>query len=59
MVMVYHFAGWSHTDADKLIPPRKATLKFVKAHKVTIIEGTGEDVPAETIDADGLHNPGA
>jgi hypothetical protein len=33
MVMVYHFAGWSHTEGDRFIPPRKATSKFIKAHK--------------------------
>lgn len=59
MVMVYHFSGWSYTEGDKPIPPRKVTMEFVKANKVTIIEGTGEDVPAETIDANGVHNPDA
>lgn len=59
MVMVYHFKGWSQTQGDNLIPPRKATKEFIEAQKVTIIEGTGEDVPADAIDGNGLYNPHA
>jgi hypothetical protein len=59
MVMVYHFKGWSQTEGDNLIPPRKATEEFMKAHKVTKIEGTGEDVPAERVDGNGLYDSNA
>lgn len=59
MVMVYHFRGWSQAEGDNLVPARKATAEFITANKLTIIEGTGEEVPDEAVDGNGLYQPNA
>ena len=56
MVMVYHFKGWSQQEGDCLVPARKATAEFINANKLTLIDGTGEDVPESAVDRNGRYD---
>lgn len=59
MVMVYQFEGWSQSQGDMIAPAKKATAEFITANNLTLIEGTGEEVPDNAVDGNGRYHPDA
>lgn len=57
LVSVYNFSHWSEEEQDNLISRYKATEETIAARGAELIPDSGEDVPEEALDEDGLYDP--
>jgi hypothetical protein len=57
MVMVYAFEAWHQVRGENVRSPNKGTEARIERVKGVIVPGTGEDVPAQLIDAEGRYRP--
>jgi len=55
MVKVYSFMGWNEAAGEMQRGLCKMTREAIKRQNFDLIEGTGEDVPARKVDADGRY----